>query len=63
MSEKSLEASEKKTKRDPDLVAAEIAMKRAAMKARQRAKQVGAGVTVLKDGNIVEDRQNTLASE
>lgn len=63
MSEKSLEPSQNQPKRDPDLVAAEFAMKRAAMKARQRAKQVGAGVAVLKDGNIVEERQNTLASE
>jgi hypothetical protein len=63
MSEKSLEPSQKQTKRDPDLVAAEIAMKRAAIKARQRAKQVGAGVTVFKDGNIVEERLNSHGSE
>lgn len=66
MSEKSLEPSQKQTKRDPDLVvttAAEIAMKRAAIKARQRAKQVGVGVAVLKDGNIVEERLNSLGSE
>lgn len=32
--------------RDSDLAAAEIAMKRAAIKARQRAKQAGMGVMV-----------------
>jgi hypothetical protein len=63
MSEKSLEPSQKQTKRDPDLVGAEIAMKRAAINARQRAKQVGAGVAVLKDGNIVEERLNSHDSE
>ncbi len=47
--------SKKPTKRDPDLVAAEIAVKRAAVKARQRAKQVGIGIMVLKDGRIIEE--------
>jgi LDH2 family malate/lactate/ureidoglycolate dehydrogenase len=55
MSEKSMDSSKKTAKRDPDLAAAEIAMKRAAAKARQRAKQVGIGVVVLKDGRIVEE--------
>lgn len=50
-------------KRDPDLAAAEIAMKRAAAKARQRAKQVGTGVVVWKDGHVVEERQNTSVGE
>lgn len=50
-------------KRDPDLVAAEIAMKRAAAKARQKANQVGAGVVLWKDGQVVEERQNTSAGE
>jgi len=42
--------------RDPDLVAAEIAMKRAAIKARQRAKQAGIGVIVWKEGRVVEEQ-------
>lgn len=50
-------------KRDPDLAAAEIAMKRAAAKARQKAKQVGAGVVLWKDGQVVEEWQNTSAGE
>ena len=46
-------------KRDPDLVAAEFAMKRAAQKARQRARQVGAGVVVLKNGQLIEEREDS----
>jgi LDH2 family malate/lactate/ureidoglycolate dehydrogenase len=45
-----------KKKRDPDFVNAEIALKRAACKARQRAKQAGIGVVVLKDGRIEEEQ-------
>ena len=63
MSKKNMDSGKEPKKRDPDLVAAEIAMKRAAQKARQRAKQVGAGVVVWKDGQVVEDRQNTSAGE
>lgn len=63
MSEKNIDSAKEPKKRDPDLVAAEIAMKRAAQKARQRAKQVGAGVVVWKDGHVVEERQNLSASE
>jgi hypothetical protein len=51
------------TERDPDLAAAEIAMKRAAVKARQKARQAGVGVVVWKDGRIVEERQNSSADE
>ena len=56
-------SSKKQERRDPDLEAAERAMKRAAHKARERAKQVGAGVVVWKDGRVVEERQNTPAAE
>ena len=42
--------------RDPDFVNAEVALKRAAKRARQRAKQAGIGVVVLQDGQIVEER-------
>ena len=42
--------------RDPDLINAEIALKRAALKARQLAQQAGLGVIVLQDGKIVEER-------
>lgn len=42
--------------RDPDFVNAEIALRRAAKKAREKAKRIGRGVIVLKDGKIVEER-------
>jgi tRNA(Arg) A34 adenosine deaminase TadA len=63
MSDQTMDSGKEPKKRDPDLAAAEIAMKRAAAKARQRAKQVGAGVVVWKDGRVVEERQNTSAGE
>lgn len=63
MSEKTMASGMEAKNRDPDLAAAEIAMKRAAAKARQRAKQVGAGVVVWKDGHVVEERENTAAGE
>ncbi|MFH0878857.1 MAG: hypothetical protein V2A34_04015 [Lentisphaerota bacterium] len=43
-------------KRDPDFINAEIALKRAARKARQLAQQAGVGVIVLQDGKIIEER-------
>ena len=43
-------------KRDPDFINAEIALKRAARKARQLAQQAGIGVIVLQDGQIIEER-------
>ncbi|QBQ56103.1 hypothetical protein [Nitrosococcus wardiae] len=58
MSDQSVDSGKENKRRDPDLAAAEIAMKRAAEKARQRAREVGAGVVVWKDGHIVEERQN-----
>ena len=42
-------------KRDPDLVNAEIALKRAAKKAREEARRVGVSVVVLENGEIKED--------
>lgn len=59
MTNKPADSSKENKKRDPDLAAAEIAMKRAARKARERARQVGAGIVVWKDGQLVEERQNT----
>ena len=44
--------------RDPDLVAAEAAMKRAAFKARMRAREVGTCAVIWKNGHIVEDTQD-----
>lgn len=49
MSNPTINSGEKQKQRDPDLAAAEIAMKRAAQRARERAKRIGSGVIVLKD--------------
>jgi len=59
MSNQSVDASKKDKKRDPDLAAAEVAMKRAAQKARERARQLGSGVAVMRDGKIVEERHES----
>lgn len=45
--------------RDPDLIFAEAAMKRAARKARERASHVGTGVVILKNGQNVQERLET----
>ena len=42
--------------RDPDFINAEIALKRAALKARERAWRAGHGVFIMQDGKIIEDR-------
>ena len=46
----------KSIERDPDVMNAEIALRRAARKARQRALQAGVGIIVLKGGQIMEER-------
>lgn len=53
---KKIDFSKGGKKRDPDFINAEIALKRAARKARQRAQQAGVGVIVLQDGKIMEER-------
>jgi LDH2 family malate/lactate/ureidoglycolate dehydrogenase len=63
MSKHTIDSGKGNKQRDPDLAAAEIAMKRAAAKARQKAKQVGVGVVLWKDGQVVEEWQNTSAGE
>ncbi len=59
MSNQTVNSGKQQKPRDPDLAAAEIAMKRAAQRARERAMRIGAGVVVLKDGQIVEEQQTT----
>jgi hypothetical protein len=56
MSATAVDSSGKKKPRDPDFIHAEVAMQRAAQKAREKAGRTGAGVVVLKDGGIVEER-------
>jgi hypothetical protein len=42
--------------RDPDFVNAEVAMKRAALKAREKARQAGINITVFENGRVVEKK-------
>jgi len=56
MSSRKLDSTKSEKKRDPDLINAEIALKRAAWKVRQLAQQRGIGVIVLQDGQIIEER-------
>ncbi len=53
--------SKRKQKKDPDLVNAEIALKRAARKAREIARMTGTSVIVIKDGEIREERYDKPA--
>lgn len=61
MGKPTTEPSKETNQRDPDFAAAEIALQRAARKARERAERVGTGVPVWKDGRIVEDRGGNAA--
>jgi LDH2 family malate/lactate/ureidoglycolate dehydrogenase len=63
MSSQPVQNGKDSKKRDPDLAAAETAMKRAARKAREKAKKVGAGVVIWKDGHLVEERLDTELAE
>ena len=47
--------------RDPDLVNAEIALKRAAGKAREIARKAGTSVVIFKDGEIREEQGDNHA--
>lgn len=42
-------------KRDPDFVHAEAAMKRAAQRAREEARQGGVGVVYMENGKIIQE--------
>jgi len=53
--------SKRKQKKDPDLVNAEIALKRAARKAREIARMTGTSVIVIKDGEIREEQYDKPA--
>ncbi len=55
MSTKSNHSSPTTRQRDPDFVKAETAIKRASLKARERAKKLGMGVVIIKKGQIVEE--------
>ncbi len=55
MTSKTSDQTTSDQKRDLDLVYAEIALKRAACKAREIARKAGTSVIVLKDGEIREE--------
>ena len=50
--------SQKSTKkpRDPDLIGAEIALRRAAERVRRRAAETGSSVVVVRDGKVVWEK-------
>ena len=54
------QSSQQTTSRDPDLVNAEIALKRAAMRARERAKIKGTGIVISENGVITEIRPEPI---
>ncbi len=55
MSTQSKHSSSTVRQRDPDFVKAEVAIKRASLKARERAGKLGLGVVIMKEGQIVEE--------
>ena len=57
MSNQTMNFSKHQKQRDPDLAGAEIAMQRAAAKARARARRTGFGMAIRKDGRVVQPRQ------
>ena len=56
MSKASVVSNHGKKPRDPDFVNAEVAMKRAAQKAREKARQAGVNISVLENGRVVEKK-------
>ena len=52
-----------KKPRDPDLVGAEIALRRAAERVRQRAAETGSAVVVFKDGKVVWEKADGTYSD
>ncbi len=43
-------------KRDPDIAGAEIALRRAALKARERARSAGLTIPVYRNGQVIEEQ-------
>lgn len=58
MTVKTSDPTPRKQERDPDLANAEIAMQRAARKAREIARKAGISVVYLKDGEIREEYEH-----
>ena len=59
MSGQTATSSQKNKEMDGDMINAEIALKRAAKRAREEAQRAGIGVIVLRDGRIVEEMPGT----
>ena len=59
MTEKKSGKKQDEQKRDPDLVNAEIAMKRAANRARELAGKAGTSVVIYENGTIKEEHETT----
>ena len=49
--------------RDPDMAGAEQALRRAADKARQKARQFGHGIMIWKDGKVIEEGKDCSAND
>ncbi len=60
MNARNLKSTEKS--RDPDLVGAEAAMRRAAERARRRADETSGAVAVFKNGQIVKEKPGKESS-
>ncbi len=55
MSTETNHSSSTAKQRDPDFVKAKTAIKRASLAARERARKLGMGVVIMKEGQIVEE--------
>lgn len=55
--------SQKKRERDPDFIGAEIALKRAARKAREIARKTGTAIVIMKNGKIREEKPGHAHSD
>lgn len=60
MNTRKLKSTEKS--RDPDLAGAEVAMRRAAERARRRAEETAGAVTVFKNGRITQEKPSEKSS-
>ncbi len=63
MSSRQLHPETSQQQRDPDLIHAETAMKRAAIKARKLAQQNGTAVVIVENGIISEEYPDHIYSD
>jgi len=52
---------DKSGKRDPDIAGAEIALRRAALRARERAKRAGLKIPIYRNGQLVEEQPDEIS--